>query len=824
MDANSLPEPTSALRHLISTLPPLEGNDRLPSKYNLETAGNRVIFTFLGVAPNQVVELQFKRDGHILGACSCQRTTGLAVCKHVNRALKETLAKGLYESAVLATVSPPERFSKLFRLTRDLPPDVIPAKPTLRPLLKVTPITPGANASSYTATLHFEYDGQVIDSESQTNHKSSLSLNLLPRDFAAEKQYRSRLSEIGFDRMHVIGRGDFWLLKAKQLNQGIALLLSEGWHVDVGDARCRVGSDVLLRVSSGIDWFDIHGSANFDGASVGLPQLLTSLQAGEKTIVLDDGSLGLIPDEWRARYGSLVAVSTAHADRISFKRQQIGLLDALLGELPNVDVDAQFDTARRRLRDFESIMPRRAPEGFGGTLRPYQEMAQGWFEFLREFGFGGCLADDMGLGKTIQVLALLESRRQQKAGPSLVVVPRSLVFNWIAEAQKFTPNLRILDQSHATRTRSLDSIREHDLILSTYGTLRKDAKYLKDMQFDYVILDESQAIKNPSTEAAKAARLLNGNHRLAMSGTPIENHLGELWSLMEFLNPGMLGKSAAFKRISTDTTDADKAARKALARAVRPFVLRRTKSQVATDLPERIEQTIQIELDPAHRKSYDELRNHYRAALKDKIEKDGVGKSQIIVLEALLRLRQSACHVGLLDGAMAGSGSAKFDTLIEQLKQIIDSGQKALVFSQFTSLLALFKPILASEKIPFEYLDGQTRDRQACVERFQKDEACKVFLISLKAGGVGLNLTAAGYVFLLDPWWNPAAEAQAIDRAHRIGQTQTVIASRLIARDTVEERVLELQKRKRDLANAIITDDNAAVSGLTRDDIELLLS
>lgn len=828
MESNSLSEPTNALKHLISTLPTLEGNERLAVKCNVSVVGNRVIFNFLGAAAGQVAELQFRRDGHILGACTCQQTTAYAICRHVNRALKETLSQGLYDRAIAGTNSPPERFSKLFRLTRELPPEAKPKKVSVRPGLRIKRSGTGADALT-TANLVFEYDGQVIDPVAGISGAAKQDLPAPRRDFAAEQMYAERLSEVGFARMVMMfgsaGKGgDVWFIKPRLFNDAIAQLAAGGWHIEVDGMSCRMGTAVQLRIASGIDWFDIHGVAQFDGASVGFPQLLLALEAGDTTLTLDDGSLGLIPDEWRTRYTSLGNMSTAHEDRIAFKREHIILLDALLEEMPGVDVDATFDAARKHLHSFETIAPRPAPVGFGGTLRPYQELSQGWFEFLREFNFGGCLADDMGLGKTIQVLALLESRRQQQCGPSLVVVPRSLIFNWMAEAAKFTPNLRVLDQSHAARTRSLDPIREHDLILSTYGTLRKDAKYLKDFEFDYVILDESQAIKNANTDAAKAARLLRGKNRLAMSGTPIENHLGELWSLMEFLNPGMLGRSAAFKRITTDASPADVAARKALRRAVRPFILRRTKAQVATDLPERIEQTISIDLDPGHRQAYDELRNHYRVALKEKIEKDGVAKSQIVVLEALLRLRQAACHVGLLDTANAKNGSAKFDVLIEQVKQLIESGQKALIFSQFTSLFALLKPQLEAEGIAYEYLDGQTRDRQACVERFQSHDTCKLFLISLKAGGVGLNLTAAGYVFLLDPWWNPAAEAQAIDRAHRIGQKQTVIASRLIANDTVEQRVLELQGRKRDLANAIINDDNAAVSGLTRDDIELLLS
>jgi len=338
------------------------------------------------------------------------------------------------------------------------------------------------------------------------------------------------------------------------------------------------------------------------------------------------------------------------------------------------------------------------------------------------------------------------------------------------------------------------------------------------------VLDEAQAVKNAGTESAKAVRLLRGGHRLALSGTPVENHLGELWSLFEFLNPGMLGAASVFKLAGGVGRNPDEETRRLLAHGLRPFILRRTKEQVARELPPKTEQTIYCELKPTQRKLYNELRQHYRDALLKRVETDGLAKSKIQVLEALLRLRQAACHPGLLDPKRSGEASAKLDTLLEQLREVVDEGHKALVFSQFTSLLAIVRERLDADGAVYEYLDGQTRDRQACVERFQNDAGCRLFLISLKAGGLGLNLTAADYVFLLDPWWNPAVEAQAVDRAHRIGQVRQVFAYRLIARDTVEEKVLELQQTKRDLAAAIIGEDNSLIRNLRREDLELLLS
>ncbi|RPI73053.1 MAG: DEAD/DEAH box helicase, partial [Desulfobacteraceae bacterium] len=363
----------------------------------------------------------------------------------------------------------------------------------------------------------------------------------------------------------------------------------------------------------------------------------------------------------------------------------------------------------------------------------------------------------------------------------------------------------------------------YDLILATYGTLRRDIAMLKDTGFNYVILDEAQAIKNASTITAKAARLLNAAHRLALSGTPIENHINELWSLFEFLNPGMLGSVSVFRAYTSNPAEADEPGAPILQKALRPFILRRTKAQVAADLPEKFEETLYCEMKLPQRKAYDELRDFYRNSLLKKIAQTGIKRAQIQILEALLRLRQAACHPGLIDKNRLSDSSAKLEMLLARLDEVLAEDHKVLVFSQFTSLLAIVRHRLDERKIVYEYLDGQTRDRQQRVERFQTDPDCKLFLISLKAGGLGLNLTAAEYVFLLDPWWNPAVEAQAVDRTHRIGQKNRVFAYRLICKDTVEEKVLELQKTKKALADSIITADNAHTRSIGLDELRLLL-
>lgn len=641
----------------------------------------------------------------------------------------------------------------------------------------------------------------------------------LARDAAAEQRAKEKLVDLGLrpkDEIH-------WRMQAKTMPKAVRELVHAGWHVEAeGKAFRRPGAS-RVDVRSGIDWFELHAEVDYgDGVRASLPKLLAALRRGETMVQLGDGSFGLLPEDWLARFAPLAGLGSREEDHLRFRRNQAGLLDALLAAQPEVRVDEVFERARERMRNFRGVALAEQPAGFEGKLRDYQREGLGWMEFLREFGFGGCLADDMGVGKTAQVLGVLEARRAEGKGPSLVVAPRSLMFNWREEAARFTPHLRVLE--HTGMARDAAAIGEHDLVLTTYGTMLRDVTALSEIEFDYVVLDEAQAIKNASTASAKAVRLLRSAHRLALSGTPVENHLGELWSLFEFLNPGMLGEAKVLKMAGGLGRNPSEEARTLLAHALRPFILRRTKAQVARELPEKTEQTIFCELDAAQRKQYDELRKHYRDSLLQRIGEQGLQRSKMHVLEALLRLRQAACHPGLLDVKRADEPSAKIDTLIAQLDEVMQEGHKALVFSQFTSLLSILRNRLDAAGIRYAYLDGATRNREECVQSFQSEEGPQLFLISLKAGGLGLNLTAAEYVFLLDPWWNPAVEAQAVDRAHRIGQTRPVFAYRLITRDTVEEKVLELQKSKRDLADAILSADNSLIRDLKREDLELLLS
>jgi SNF2 family DNA or RNA helicase len=709
-------------------------------------------------------------------------------------------------------------------LPEELRFDIVATPP--RPIVQIKADSGGA-ASSLLASLAFDYGATVVEAEGGATLFDREERRLVRRDAPAEAAALKRLAELGFQRRWDFTRARPALrISAAQLPRVVDELTAEGWRVEAEGRAFRPAQSVRSEVRSGIDWFELHGIVDFGGGlTAHLPKLLEAVRQGRTTVVLDDGSEGMVPEEWLRRFAGIAGAGVAAEDHVRFKATQAALLEAALGHEPEVRFDEKFQLARRELATFGGgLTPLDAARSFTGTLRDYQRDALGWFAFLRRFGFGGCLADDMGLGKTVMVLAWLDRlrARREAAGPSLVVVPRSVLFNWIQETARFAPELRVLDFSGVDR--SVGRVRGHHIVLTTYGTLRRDALLLKEVEFEYAILDEAQTIKNANTAGAKAVRLLHARHRLALSGTPVENHLGELWSLFEFLNPGMLGTSSSFARHGIAASRRDPEALDVLSRGVRPFILRRTKAQVAPELPPRSELTIRCELQAEQRELYDELRDHYRALLLQRIHRDGLQRSKLQILEALLRLRQAACHPGLVDPRRAGSPSAKFDALLPQLSEVRDEGHKVLVFSQFTSLLALLRARLDAEGIPYEYLDGKTRDREARVRKFQEDPACGLFLISLKAGGLGLNLTAAEYVFLLDPWWNPAVEAQAIDRAHRIGQTRHVFAYRLLAADTVEDKIVELQRSKRDLADAIVRADAGLLRNLRPEDLEILLS
>lgn len=659
-----------------------------------------------------------------------------------------------------------------------------------------------------TLTVSFDYAGREIPlADTSTSFIDAETKKLIPRNTAFEEATLMRALQILRDQQ---GTGT---VPNSDLHRAAQELVEAGWIIYIEGKKLRIAQDFSMNVSSSTDWFDLRMEMDFGDVSVTQKDLLAALDAKDGLVKLSDGSVGMLPADWASKFASLGQFGQVTTDGdLRFNRSQGILLNSVLAEDGHVHVDEDFEGFREKIRKFEGVKIAKAPAGFTGELRNYQREGLSWLRFLEEFETGGILADDMGLGKTIQVLAFLLGRAKKKGRkPSIVVTPKSLAFNWMDEAQKFAPKLKIVRYGGPGREKVLADIGDVDVIVATYGTLRADIDALKKIEFDVAVIDEAQAIKNPKSQAAEACKQMRSTLRIALTGTPIENSITDLLSILEFTNPGLLADG----KVKNDQA--------ALAKLLRPFMLRRTKEKVLTELPDKSEQVLYCEMGEEERQFYGALRERYRASLTEKIEKSGLGRSKLHVLEALLRLRQAACHAGLVDPARMGEPSGKLKQLLRHMQEVIAEGHKVLVFSQFTSLLSIVRTQLEAEKITYEYLDGQTEDRKTPVERFQTDPACPAFLISLKAGGTGLNLTAADYVFILDPWWNPAVEAQAIGRAHRMGQANKVIAYRMIAKGTVEEKILDLQKSKKELAESLVSEDEGILKKLTKEDLELLL-
>jgi len=626
------------------------------------------------------------------------------------------------------------------------------------------------------------------------------------------------------------------------LLHSVPLLTQAGFEI-YGEDNLKLGKinratpSLRVQISSGIDWFDLKTLVEFGDQQISFHDVRKALKRGEHYIKLADGSVGQIPNEWLEKYKHLWNLAEETADGFRVADVHLSLLDSLLEDDASIQTPAELRERRERFRTFERIEPRALPSGFVGELRPYQKHGFDWLYFLRDYKFGGILADDMGLGKTVQVLAYLQSLQEQARAESeatsspkgrrasLLVVPKSLIANWQRESEKFTPSLRFLEYMGNFRNKDTSIFNDYDIVLTTYGTMLRDVELLREYKFNYVVLDESQAIKNPLAKSAKAARLLHADHRLVMTGTPVENNTFELWSQFAFLNPGLLGNMDYFKSAFANPIEArgDEDAAKTLRKLVFPFILRRTKDQVAPELPPRTERIVYTDMDAAQKKLYAQTREKYRAELLGLIETDGINDVRFKILEGLLRLRQIAIHPALVEKNYKGD-APKFEILLETLETLQAEGHKALVFSQFVETLKLLKSELDTRKIKYVYLDGKTPNRQSRVDLFQNAPTFPFFLISLKAGGVGLNLTAADYVIHLDPWWNPAVEMQASDRAHRIGQDKPVFVYKIIARDTVEEKILQLQEKKRALVKSLIATEASFFKSLTRDDVKDLFS
>ncbi|TLV00764.1 DEAD/DEAH box helicase [Dyadobacter luticola] len=584
-------------------------------------------------------------------------------------------------------------------------------------------------------------------------------------------------------------------------------------------------SSLDISIKEERDWFDIHAKVRFGEFEIPFIQLRNYILNRKREFVLPNGEVAVIPEWWFTKYSEFFSFTEQGHDEDELRLRMHHL--ALVQELDEENLATSVISRKlENLRNFQQIEPVAPPQHFGGTLRPYQKTGYDWLQFLKQYRLGGCLADDMGLGKTIQTLALLQSEKEAATNqPSMLIMPTSLLYNWQLEAKKFTPEIKVLLYTGTNREKDTSQFDQYDLVLTSYGIVRLDIDIIESYRFNYVILDESQAIKNPSSIITKAVRRLNSAHRLVLTGTPIENNTLDLWSQMSFVNPGLLGSQSFFRdefQIPIEKRgDEDKTKR--LYNLIRPFILRRLKSQVATDLPEKVESIQYCDMTEEQEKAYEEAKAYYRNMILQSIDADGISKSQLVVLQGLTKLRQLANHPSMVDPEYL-HGSGKFEDVLHKMQTVIAEDHKILIFSQYIKHLDLFRHYLEEKGIKFAYLDGATRDRQEQVEFFQQNEEIKIFLISLKAGGLGLNLTAADYVFILDPWWNPAIEAQAVDRAHRIGQDRTVFTYKFITKNSVEEKILALQRSKKQLADDLISNEEGFIKSLSREDVLNLLA
>lgn len=616
-----------------------------------------------------------------------------------------------------------------------------------------------------------------------------------------------------------------WFLKAFEdwENQDISIL---GFNELSGNKLNPHKAKISVKVTSGINWFNTDIQVKFGKKKASLKQLHRAVINKSKFIKLDDGTKGILPAEWLEKFASFFNSGEIVDDTIRTTKQNYDTISELYSD-EEIDetVVQELALLKNKFSDFEAIEEVAVPADLKGTLRDYQKQGLNWLNFLDDFDFGGCLADDMGLGKSIQIIAfILTQRKKNKTNTNLLVVPTSLIFNWQAEIAKFAPSLKILTAYGAERKKDISSFDHYEVVLTTYGTLISDVVFLKKYTFNYIFLDESQNIKNIDSQRYKAVRLLNARNRIAITGTPIENNTFDLYAQLSFTCPGLLGSRQYFKDIYSLPIDKFKETRRAkeLQQKINPFILRRTKKEVAKELPDKTEMVVYCEMGKEQRQVYDAYEKEFREFISAKTNEE-IPKNSMNVLRGLTRLRQICNSPKLLsDEKLYEDSSSKIDAIVEQIENK-SSRHKILIFSQFVSMLDLIKLELQARSIRFEYLTGATKNRASVVNSFQDNVETRIMLISLKAGGTGLNLTEADYVFLVDPWWNPAVENQAIDRCYRIGQKKNVVAIRLICPGTVEEKIMKLQESKKELADGLIQTEGSILKSLGKTDLLKLL-
>lgn len=751
--------------------------------------------------------------------------------------IPKNLEETYYEKFVAPLIASFDVFAKGF--------DIKTEKYDAAPVLTLTEVKPAGNGNAnlfgptkkeeQPSKILFELGHKYGDYHFRADHIRDVSVSIersngnytfhrVKRDQDRERNHLNMLADKGLalrnSRITLPEATAFdWLTRYQPAleQQGFKIVQ----HTNGGKKYFLGERKIDISIEEKIDWFDIKAVVRFGDYEIPFQTIRKLILSNKNEVKLPNGEIGIIPASWAEEYKDLLVFSNTEGDETHLQKHHIALVNNLKEkDIAHVEISRKLE----KLLDNTTIEEQQLPAGFVGELRPYQKAGYNWMLFLNEFNFGGCLADDMGLGKTVQTLALLQHESEANEGTtSLLIMPTSLIYNWEMEARRFTPKLKVLNYTGTNRNKDPKQFAYYDIVITSYGITRIDTDLLKGFFFNYIILDESQAIKNPESIISKSVKELKSRRKMILTGTPIENSTLDLWSQLSFVNPGLLGGKSYFKneyQIPIEKRgDNDKTKR--LNALIKPFILRRDKSQVAKDLPEKTLSVQYCTMSEDQRAYYDREKNAYRNEILDTIEKEGLQKSQMILIQGLTRLRQIANHPRMVDTSYK-SDSGKLEDIDYMIHNALGKDHNILIFSQFVKHLKIVGEKLDADGVKYAYLDGSVKDRESVVRDFMHKDDISVFLISLKAGGLGLNLTKADYVFLLDPWWNPAIEAQAIDRAHRIGQKNKVFTYKFIARDSIEEKILQLQENKMQLAQDLITIEESFVKSLSREDIQKL--
>ena len=674
--------------------------------------------------------------------------------------------------------------------------------------------------------LRFDYGGREIDYFSPTKDLVLVdgeTIYDVSRDLKEEERIVELLKEHGivnskgYDEFKLDGDLIDFIVDILPLitNLGIKVLGEENLFNFKVSKRKAI---MVMEVRKNVDWFNIKGEVRFGKNKVDMEKVLEAVFQGKRFVDLSSGEKGVIPKDWIRELKSYRGLFSIDNNEIKLSKYHVSVLESLIQLTSKINMNKEVKSAISRLNAFDKISPTPLPKNLNAKLRDYQKAGYDWLNFLRDYGFNGILADDMGLGKTLQTLSLLQriKEKEKTKKPFLVIVPTSLVFNWRNEIKKFTPSLSTYIHYGSTRNKTkknfLSIMNEKDIILTTYGILRNDLALFTLEEFEYIVLDEAHMIKNPQSINARTVSALRGKNKLAISGTPIQNNLMELWSIFNFLSPGYLGSYGSFKEsfMIPIEVEKDKRAASNLTKLINPFLLRRNKSIIAKELPSKTEVVLKSDFLAEEEEIYNTWKDYYSSEITQSIKSKGLNKSRMKILQGLIKLRQLSLHPKMVDPKYTGS-SGKFDLLMMKVEEIISEGHKVLIFSSFVKMLDIIKEHLEKKGIKYSYLCGKSRNREQIVKEFQECEGARPFLISIKAGGLGINLTSADYVFIVDPWWNPAVEMQAMDRAHRIGQKKPVFVYKMIAKGSIEEKILDLQKSKKKLVEDIITTEKSLV-------------